>query len=146
MSAAGSEDEQWMRQAIRLAQRARATGDTPVGALVTRQGRVVAEGIEAVRSTMDPAAHAELLALREACRALRSFELSDCILVTTAEPCWMCSFAARQVRISRILIGRATPHIGGISSNYPILSARIANWGPPPEIVSGVLAAECAAL
>ncbi|MGH7249151.1 MAG: nucleoside deaminase, partial [Pseudomonadota bacterium] len=79
-----------MRWALELARRAMAAGDTPVGSLVVRGGAIVGEGIESVRALRDIAGHAELIALREACRTLGTFDLSACVLYTTAEPCWMC--------------------------------------------------------
>lgn len=141
------EHEQHMREAIALARRALAAGDTPVGSLIIRNGVVVGEGIESVRALHDVAGHAELIALRDACRALDTSDLSGCALYTTAEPCWMCSFAIRQTRVGSVVIGRPIPHIGGVTSRYPLLSdAEISGWQPPPRIVFGVLAAECAAL
>ena len=83
-------DVHFMRQAIALARRALASGDTPVGSLVVRAGSVLAEGVEAVRAGLDITAHAEIIAVREACRAAGGFDLSACTLYTTAEPCWMC--------------------------------------------------------
>src|ERR1019366_7313903 len=73
------------------------------------------------------------IAIRNACSALRTFDLSGCILCTTAEPCFMCSYAVRQTRISRVVIGRPTPRVGGISSLHPILTdPQIPGWGKPP--------------
>ncbi|MGH9507177.1 MAG: nucleoside deaminase [Terriglobales bacterium] len=147
MAPAASPDEEYMRRALKLARQAGAAGETPVGALVVLDGIVIAAAGEAVRARHDLGGHAELLALRAACRAVGSFDLSAATLVTTAEPCWMCSFAARQARIGRVVIGRATPDIGGASPPFPILAATsVPRWGPPPVVVSGVLAAECAAL
>lgn len=146
-AAVESVDERHMRQAIALALRAIATGDTPVGSLVVRDGVVVAQGIEAVRAEQDVAGHAELIAVRAACRALATFDLSACTLYTTAEPCWLCAFAIRQARVGRVVIGRPTPHIGGVTSRHPLLiEAGVPGWGEPPEVVTGLLAGECAAL
>lgn len=147
MSPQQREDETYMRHAIELARRARAAGDTPVGSVVVKGSRVLAEGIEAVRAELDVAAHAELLALRAACRAVGGLNLSACTLYTTAEPCWMCSFALRQTRVARIVIGLPTPVIGGAGPPHPILATRaVPGWAPPPEIVRGVLAGDIAAL
>lgn len=147
MSPQQREDEAYMRRAIELARRARAAGDTPVGSVIVTGGRVLAEGVEAVRAELDIAAHAELLALRAACRAVGGFDLSACTLYTTAEPCWMCSFAVRQTRVARVVVGLPTPIIGGASSPCPILTTlAVPQWAPPPEIVCGVLADEIAAL
>lgn len=139
--------EAYMRRAIALARIAFPNGDTPVGSLVIHKGKVIAEGFEAVKMQVDVSGHAELIAIRNACSALQTFDLTGCTLCTTAEPCFMCSYAVRQTRISNVIIGRPTPRVGGISSLHPILTdTQIPGWGQPPDIVSGVLEAECCAL
>ena len=139
--------EAYMRRAIALARIALANGDTPVGSLVIHKRKIIAEGFEAAQMQVDVSGHAELIAIRNACAALRTFDLSGCTLCTTAEPCFMYSYAVRQTRISKVIIGRPTPRVGGISSLHPILTdAQIPGWGRPPDIVSGVLEAECCAL
>lgn len=144
---AAIKDLKFMRQAIRLARTARDRGDTPVGSVVVREGRVIGEGIESVRSEMDLAAHAEVKAVQDACRKLNTLDLAGCILFTTVEPCFMCSFVIRSARISRVFIGRAAPRIGGFTSNYPILAAAdILSWSEPPTIMSGMLEEECSKL
>jgi len=140
-------DEGFMRQAIRLARVALNRGDTPVGSVVVREGRIIAEGIESVRSEKDFTAHAELRAVQEACRNLMTPDLEGCELYTTAEPCFMCSFVIRSAHVSRVIMGKAVPHIGGVSSKHPILiDAGIPNWPPPPVVVRGVLEKECSEL
>lgn len=139
-------DAAFMRQAIRLAQAARDRGETPVGSVVVRDGRVIGEGIESVQAEMDPAGHAEVKAVQQACRNLNALDLTGCSLFTTVEPCLLCSYVIRSVRISRVVFGRTAPHIGGFSSKYPILVARdIACWRQPPMVVSGILEEECSA-
>ena len=140
-------DEEFMRQAIRLARVALERGETPVGSVVVCEGRIVAEGVEGVRSEKDFTAHAELKAVREACRNLATRDLDGCELYTTAEPCFMCSFVIRSAHISRVIMGKAVPHIGGVSSKHPILiDAGIPNWPTPPAVVRGVLEKECSEL
>jgi len=140
-------DEEFMRRAIQLARFALARGDTPVGAVVVGEGRVIGEGIEAVRSAKDLTAHAELNAVREACRSLNSLALDGATLYTTVEPCFMCSFVVRSARLSRVVIGRSVPHIGGISSKFPILiDPDVPNWVQPPIVVNGILEEECHSL
>ncbi|MGH9437054.1 MAG: nucleoside deaminase [Terriglobia bacterium] len=144
---ARAHDVEFMRQAIRLARIALERGDTPVGSVVVCDGRIVGEGIEAVRSEKDLTAHAELKAVREACRTLDSLNLAGCALYTTVEPCFMCSFIIRSAHLSRVVTGKAVSHIGGISSNHPILiDPGFQNWPRPPELVTGVLEEECRAL
>lgn len=140
-------DHEFMREAIRLARIALNQGDPPVGSIVVRNGRIIGEGIEAVRHEKDLAAHAERKAVEEACRALGSLDLTGCALYTTVEPCWMCSFIIRSARISRVVTGRAVPHVGGFSSNCPILLIPdIPTWSQPPVVTTGVLEDECKAL
>lgn len=139
-----SAHETFMRRAIELAKIALSKGDTPVGSLTVCDGQILAEGIEAVKTRIDISAHAEMIAIRQACRALGTLDLSGCAIYTTAEPCLMCSYAIRQTRISQVIIGRPSPQIGGLSSPHPILSdSRISCWGEPPRIVEGVLWTEC---
>ncbi len=140
-------DVEFMRQAIRLARIARERGDTPVGSVVILNGRIIAEGIEAVRSEKDLTAHAEVRAVREACRTLNTVDLTGCTLFTTVEPCFMCSFVIRSARISRTVIGRAVPHVGGLSSKYRILvDPNFPCWPRPPDVVTGLLEEECSVL
>lgn len=143
----GASDAEFMRQAVRLAQIALARGDTPVGSVVVRGEKIISEGIEAVRSEKNLTAHAEVKAVQEACRVLDSLNLDGCTLYTTVEPCFMCSFVIRSAHLSRVVIGRAAPHIGGVSSKYPILIDRdLPNWPQPPKVLTGVLEEACAAL
>lgn len=138
---------EFMRHAIWLAQTARERGDTPVGSVVVCDGRIIGKGIEAVRADKNLAAHAEVRAVQEACRNLSAIELTGCTLLTTVEPCFMCSFVIRSAHISRVVIGKAAPYIGGFSSNYPILvDPNIPSWPRPPIVVTGVLEEECSAL
>lgn len=144
---AATSDADFMRHAIRLARIALKQGDTPVGSVVVCNGRIVGEGIEAVRSENDLTAHAEVRAVQHACRALSSLRLDGCALYTTVEPCLMCSFVMRSARLSKVVTGKAVASIGGITSNHPILTdPGIPIWSPPPEVVTGVLEEECSAL
>ncbi len=139
--------EAYMKRAIELAKIALSKGETPVGSLTVRNGEILAEGIEAVKTGLDISAHAEMIAIRRACRRLGTLDLSGCVIYTTAEPCFMCSYAIRQTRISQVVIGRPSPHIGGRSSFHPILSdSRISCWSKPPSVVRGVLKLECETL
>ncbi|MDE2466800.1 MAG: nucleoside deaminase [Alphaproteobacteria bacterium] len=136
-----------MRHAIRLAQTAREQGDMPVGSVVACDGKIIGEGMEAVRADNDLTAHAEIRAVQDACKRLKILDLTGCILITTVEPCFMCSFVIRSARIARVVIGRAVPHIGGFSSSCPILvNPNIPGWSRPPSVVAGVLEEECSAL
>lgn len=142
-----SQYEELMRECIRLAQVALKRGDGPVGAVVVHQGQVVAEGIEAGKTARDITRHAEILAINNARRVLDTADLSDCVLVTTHEPCIMCSYAIRHHRIPVVVFGLAVGEVGGYSSQLPVLKDRtVKRWGDPPKVIGGVLEAECRAL
>lgn len=140
-------DVRYMRQCIELAREALTSGDAPVGSIVVAGDQVLGTGVESTRRLLDVTAHAEVEALRAACRERSSLDLSGATLYTTVEPCYLCSFAIRQLRIARVVIGRAYPEAGGVSSHHPILSdPNFPHWAQPPIILTGVLAGECSAL
>lgn len=139
--------EFYMRQCIDLALIAKRRGESPVGAIVVRNEKVIAEAMEAAKTHQDITYHAEIVAVRQATAFLHSQDLSNCVLYTTHEPCIMCSYMIRHTRISEVVVGRTSGEIGGISSAYPLLlDASIERWGEPPKIVSGILHKECLAL
>ncbi|MEL7235365.1 MAG: nucleoside deaminase, partial [Chloroflexota bacterium] len=112
-----------------------------------RDDEIIAEAGELIpASSHDVTAHAEVLAVRAACEILQSSDLTGCTMVTTAEPCWMCAYAIRETGISRVVIGTPTPDVGAVSTRYRLLTDEITVWGAPPEVVMGVLEAECIAL
>jgi tRNA(adenine34) deaminase len=133
-----------MRRCIGLARLALDAGDVPVGALVVRDDRVIGEGYERTRARLDPAAHAEVEALRAACATLDTLDLSGATLYTTVEPCILCSYAVRQTRIERVVYGVNTGSLGGASGPYPLLTDASSFAGrEPPSVTAGVLAEEC---
>lgn len=132
------EDAVWMRRCHELAAKAAAEGNTPVGSLILLGGEVLAEASEDVPVGPDAFAHAELIAVREALRLHANQPLTGATLYTTAEPCFMCSYAIRKAKISRVVMGRPTPGTGGATSRYPILTApNIEGWHEPPVLVWG---------
>lgn len=134
-----SQHEEYMRRCRQLAGEAARGGDAPVGSLVLRDGRIIAEGVEGVKAQTDVTAHAELLAVRGACAALGTLDLTGTTLYTTTEPCVMCSYAIRQTRISQVVIEKRTEHGGGVTSQYPILKDEsFPGGGGPPEIILGI--------
>lgn len=111
---------------------------------MVRDGVVIAEGIEGVRGRFDIAAHAEMEAVRQSCRVLDTLDLSGCTLYTSAEPCFMCSYAIRACRVGTVVFGAPVDGVGGVTSGFPVLStSAVPHWGPPPEVVQGILRAEC---
>ncbi|MDZ7780616.1 MAG: nucleoside deaminase [Gemmatimonadota bacterium] len=138
-------DERWMQVALDLAAEAGAEGETPVGALVvSADGVPIGAGRERVRRTYDPAAHAEVEAIRAACDATEGRHLSGATLYTTVEPCVLCAYAVRATRIARVVFGVGAGEVGSVDGLHPVLvDARFTGWGEPPEVVSGVLADAC---
>lgn len=135
--------EEFMRQALALA--AGAGPDVPVGALVVSpSGAVVGTGVNARERDGDPTAHAEVIALRAAAVALRTWRLEGCTLVVTLEPCTMCAGALGLARVARVVFGAWEPRTGAAGSLWDVLRDRRLNHRP--EVVGGVLEAECAAL
>jgi tRNA(adenine34) deaminase len=134
-----------MRLAIDEAQAAQVTGDVPIGAVVVGPaGAVIGRGRNAREAEGDPTAHAEILALRAASAAVGSWRLEGCTLVVTLEPCAMCAGAAVLARVARLVYGTADPKGGAVGSLWDLVRDRRLNHRP--EVVSGVLADECAAL
>ena len=134
-----------MRLAIDEAQAAQVTGDVPIGAVVVGPaGTVIGRGRNAREAEGDPTAHAEILALRAASAAAGSWRLEGCTLVVTLEPCAMCAGAAVLARVARLVYGTADPKGGAVGSLWDLVRDRRLNHRP--EVVSGVLADECAAL
>lgn len=137
----------FMQRCLQLAEVARQAGNVPVGALVVRDAQTIAEGSETLPQGLDVTGHAELIAIRGACVELATRNLHGCTLYTTAEPCWMCSYAIRDTGISTVVIGAETRDVGGISTRYPLLvDADLPVWDPPPQIIFSVLGDACAAL
>ncbi|HEY7076324.1 MAG TPA: tRNA adenosine(34) deaminase TadA [Solirubrobacteraceae bacterium] len=136
--------EAWMRRALEEASAALAHGDVPVGAVVVRDGAVVGAGHNERERRQDPSAHAEMLALQEAARALGSWRLLDTTLYVTLEPCAMCAGAVVLARVPRVVFGTADPKAGAAGSVLDVLGEPRLNHRP--KVTGGVLAAECAAL
>jgi len=134
-----------MRLALDEAALAGAAGDVPVGAVVMgADGEVLGRGHNARESGADPTAHAEVLALRSAATALGQWRLTGAALVVTLEPCTMCAGAAVLARVDRVVFGAHDPKAGAVGSLWDVVRDRRLNHRP--EVVSGVLAAECSAL
>ena len=136
--------EQLMRRCIELGRIAKQRGDSPVGAIIARDDNVISEGIESGKMHKDITYHAEIEAIRNAIITLGKTDLSDCLLVTTHEPCIMCSYVIRHHKIKVVVFGLATGEIGGYSSSLPVLStSTVATWSDPPKIVDKILEQEC---
>ncbi|MGW1157676.1 tRNA adenosine(34) deaminase TadA [Streptomyces sp. NPDC002513] len=134
-----------MRLALDEAGQAVRSGDVPVGAVVlSADGSVLAAGHNEREATGDPTAHAEILALRRAARALGEWRLSGCTLVVTLEPCTMCAGALQQSRVDRLVYGARDDKAGAAGSLWDLVRDRRLNHRP--EVIDGVLADRCAQL
>lgn len=144
-AAAAQNHAAWMQLALQAARRALDSGDVPVGAVVVGpEGTVLGTGWNEREATGDPTAHAEVLAIRRAADALRSWRLEGCTLAVTLEPCSMCAGASVLARIPRVVFGAWDEKAGAAGSVFDILRERRLNhW---TEVFPGVLEDECAAL
>ena len=134
-----------MRQALDLAAVAAAEGDVPVGAVVLdAAGTVIGTGRNARERDADPTGHAEIVAMREAAAARGEWRLEGCTLVVTLEPCTMCAGALVAARVERLVFGAFDEKAGAVGSLWDVVRDRRLNHRP--EVVSGVLADESAAL
>ncbi|WP_166839018.1 tRNA adenosine(34) deaminase TadA [Rheinheimera pleomorphica] len=136
-------DEDWMRHAIALAAKAEQQGEVPVGAVVVKNGELVAEGWNQMISLNDPSAHAEMQAIRAAAVKLGNYRLPDCTLYVTLEPCSMCAGAMVHSRITRLVFGTVDAKTGAAGSVLNLMQHR--QFNHQADVVSGVLAQECAA-
>jgi tRNA(adenine34) deaminase len=137
-------DELWMEEALRAAQRALEAGEVPVGAIVVRAGKIVGRGWNRNLIDVDPAAHAEILALREAGARVGNHRLGDCELFVTIEPCAMCAGAMVHARLKRLIYGADDPKAGAVHSVLQVLNHPKLNHHM--EVTPGVLAQRCADL
>jgi len=137
-------DEEWMRYAIRLAQRAEQQGEVPVGALLVYQNQCIAEGWNQPIQNNDATAHAEIMAIRKAGQALDNYRLTDTTLYVTLEPCVMCLGAIAHARIKRLVFGAYDPKRGVVCSALNISDASFLNH--QVEWQGGVLEENCSAL
>ena len=131
-----------MRKAILLAREARNKGEVPVGAVLVRDGDLIGEGFNCPIGSADPGAHAEMIALRQAGRALGNYRLPESTLYVTLEPCPMCAGAMIHARVRRVVFGAPDPRSGSAGSVMDIL--RCDRLNHRCEVSSGILREECA--
>lgn len=138
--------EEAMAKAIEMARAAEsASGDVPVGAIILdKDGEVIATGVNQRELRKDPIAHAEMVAIQSAANAIGNWRLDGCTLIVTLEPCAMCAGAIAQARIPRVVFGAWDEKAGAVGSKWDLL--RDPRQLHKPEIISGILADQCAAL
>ena len=138
------QDQHWMSLALDQARLAAAAGEVPVGAVVVKDGQVIATGRNAPIASHDPTAHAEVMALRAAARVLGNYRLEGCTLYVTLEPCAMCSGAMLHARVDRVVFGAADPRTGVAGSVLNLFGHPQLNH--QTQVVGGVLADDCGRL
>src|SRR4051794_26609314 len=138
--------DRWMREALALAELAAAAGEVPIGCVVVHDptARIIGRGYNRRETDRDPTAHAEIVAMRQAGRALGHWRLVDCTLVVTLEPCPMCAGAIVQARVPRLVYGCEDPKAGAVRTLYQLCNDERLNHRV--EVTAGVLADECAEL
>ena len=137
-------DEHFMQFALEEARAAAAAGEVPIGAILLLEGKILARASNRTIRDTDPTAHAEIVVLRDAARALGNYRLTGATLYVTLEPCIMCAGAMVQARISRLIYGADEPKGGAVRSCFELLSESRLNH--QVEVTPGILAAESAEL
>jgi tRNA(adenine34) deaminase len=136
-----AQDAELIQAALEQAREAAAAGEIPVGAIITSGGKVIATGQNRTIRDCDPSAHAEVVALREACLAQANYRLTDATLYVTLEPCAMCLGAIMQARLSRVVFGAYDPKAGAAGSAVDLTESPAFNHRI--EVMGGVIADEC---
>lgn len=137
-------DEMFMREALVQAQYAKAAGEVPVGAVVVRDGGIIATGFNCPISGHDPTAHAEIMALRNAAAVCRNYRLPDCELYVTLEPCAMCVGAMIHARLKRVVFGAYDPKTGACGSVIDLFMQKELNHHT--TVTGGILQDDCSAM
>jgi len=136
-----SSDDLFMAEAIELARQAEANGEVPVGAVLVVDGQVCGRGFNSPIRLNDPTAHAEILALREACATLGNYRLESATLYATLEPCVMCAGALVAARVEKLVFGARDLRFGGVRSKFQLGDSELLNHRL--QITEGVLGAAC---
>ena len=136
-----TEDEKYMKEAIRQAGKAAAIGDVPIGCVIVSDGKIIARGYNKRNKQHTVLAHAELLAITKACKKTGDWRLEECTMYVTLEPCQMCAGAIVQARIPRVVIGSMNPKAGCAGSILNLLEMEAFNH--QVDVTRGVLEEEC---
>ncbi len=138
------QDEKYMKEAIRQAKKAAALNETPIGCVIVREGKIIGRGYNRRNTDKNVLAHAELIAIRKACRAVGDWRLEECTMYVTLEPCPMCAGAIVQARIPKVVIGCMNPKAGCAGSVLDILHEDGFNHQVETEV--GLLGEECSSM
>lgn len=136
-----TEDEKYMKAALRLAKKAAALDEVPIGCVIVREGKIIARGYNRRNTDKSPLAHGEIIAIKKAAKTVGDWRLEDCTLYVTLEPCQMCAGAIIQARIPKVVMGTMNSKAGCAGSVINIL--QMDGFNHKAEIVKGVLEDEC---
>lgn len=139
-----TEEEKYMKEAIRQARKAWKLQEVPIGCVIVKEGKIIARGYNRRNTDKNTLAHAELLAIRKASRAVGDWRLEECTMYITLEPCQMCAGAIVQARIPRVVIGSRNPKAGCAGSVLNLL--QVPEFNHQVELKEGVLEEECSAM
>ncbi|MDQ0063899.1 tRNA adenosine(34) deaminase TadA [Paenibacillus harenae] len=138
------EDRAWMTEAIAEARKAEQIGEVPIGAVIVRDNEIIGRGYNLRETNLDPTAHAEMVAIRDATERIGAWRLLDCTLYVTLEPCPMCAGAIVQSRVKRVVYGTTDPKAGCAGTLMNLLQEP--RFNHETELTSGILQEECASL
>ena len=133
--------EKYMRFALKEAQKAALIDEVPVGCIIVLNDKIIAKARNKKEATNDPCGHAEIIAIRKACKKINNWRLENCEMYVTIEPCIMCSGAIIQSRIKKVFYGAKDNKGGGLGTSINVLEAK--NINHVPEVYGGILLEEC---
>ena len=136
--------EKYMRQAMKLARKAAELGEVPIGCVIEYQGKIIGRGYNRRKTDKSTLAHAEIIAIKKACKKMDDWRLEECTMYVTLEPCQMCAGAIVQARIPKVVIGCMNPKAGCAGSILNIL--QVPQFNHQVETVYGVLEEECSTM
>ena len=137
-------DEKYMKLALLEAKKAYEKDEVPVGAVIVKNDKIIARGHNLREKNNDPTSHAEIVAIRKACKKLNSWRLEDCTIYVTIEPCSMCAGTLLWTRIKKIVYGAKDLKGGALGSSYNLFDVK--NINHHPEVVGGVLEEKCSVI
>lgn len=136
-----TEDEKYMKQAIKLAKKAWKIEEVPIGCVIVHEGKIIGRGYNRRTTDRNPLAHAELIAIKKASKKMGDWRLEDCTLYVTLEPCQMCSGAIVQARMKKVVVGCMNPKAGCAGSILNLL--QVDRFNHQVELETGILEEEC---
>lgn len=139
-----TDDEKYMKEAIRQAKKAWKLQEVPIGCVVVKDGRIIARGYNRRNTDKNTLAHAEIRAIQKASKAVGDWRLEECTMYITLEPCQMCAGAIVQARIPRVVIGTRNPKAGCAGSILNLL--QVPQFNHQVELTAGVLEEECSSM